>query len=204
MDNSKVSEYFRILSKVDSIFLGFLPKQITPCPEWLKNETSNIQEVCSVSDCISKRSPNMYPADRPWNYNHAMLYYDTVSALKEIPLDEHRLYAMFAYKAYPFEIDKDGVREIDLLKLFPGGRPEMIPEPDLAAFTFVGYDLVQEINCLSFGCSPISCNRLADAFKVNSYCLIDDLQYAIATGMEMEIIGAEPPPYYIFEVYRQR
>jgi len=36
-----------------SVFLGFLPKKITPCPEWLKAQAPQITQICSVSRCIS-------------------------------------------------------------------------------------------------------------------------------------------------------
>jgi len=60
----------------------------------------------------------------------------------------------------------------------------IVSYPDLSGFHRIGYDLVQEINLLSFGCSPLSCNGHAANFQVNEFCLIDDVQYAIQAGLK--------------------
>ncbi|MBI1926044.1 hypothetical protein HYR99_17555 [Candidatus Poribacteria bacterium] len=37
----------------------------------------------------------------------------------------------------------------------------------------------------------------------HEFCLIDDVQYAIQAGLKFYELGAEPGPYYLFEVHRR-
>jgi hypothetical protein len=187
----------------DPVFLGFLPKKVASCAEsWIG--VPNVREICSVSQCISATPPGMFDSNKVWNLNRAGLYNDSGSAFNDIPPDERDECELFAYKAYNIELDDNGVREIDILEHLPGYPATINPKPDLSGFHRIGYDLVQEIGYLGFGCSPLSCNSLAGDVKVNEFCLIDDLHYAIEVGVKFEAIGAEPPPYYVFEVYRKR
>ncbi|MFQ6040293.1 MAG: hypothetical protein ACE5PV_05505 [Candidatus Poribacteria bacterium] len=191
------------MSSLESIFLGFLPKEIVLCPEWLG--VPHIKQICSVSSCISARPPNMFATDE-WNYNRAGLYNDFDSAFAAIPTDEQDKYEIFAYKAYPIQIDESGIiHEVNILEHLPGLPEEINPEPDLTDFCRIGYDVVEGIRSLSFGCSPLSCNLQAKCYKVNEFCLIDDLRRAIEVGVNIAISRrGEPPPYYIFEVYREK
>jgi len=182
----------------EPIFLGFLPKKIVPCPEWL--DVPHIKQNCSAGQYVSARPPNMM--DR-WDFNRAGLYNDFESAFDAIPSGEKEKYEIFVYKAYPIELDKDGIHEIDILEHLHWRPVEINPEPDLTSFYRIGYDIVEGIRCLSFGHSPLSVNGLAEDFKVNELCLIDDLHYAIEAGVKFEELGAEAPPYNLFEVYRK-
>lgn len=184
----------------DPVFLGFLPKKIAPNSWGL---LSHVREICSVCEHPSARPPGMFSQDREWNYNRACLYDDIESVFDDVPPEEQHEYDIFAYKAYSIELDKDGIHEIDILKNLPHCSDSINPNPDLIGFRLIGYDLIQEIKLLSYGCSPLSCNALANLFKVNEFCLIDDLRYAINAGIKFDEVGSEPPPYYIFEVYRK-
>lgn len=187
----------------DPVFLGFLLKTIfIPDQKWLPK---NINRVYSVSGCLSKRPTNMYSSDKEWVYNNAGLYNDIESALeRDIPPEDHNKYEIFAYKAYSIEFDRNGIQEINLLEKLSKGLFPINPNPDLNGFRMIGYDIIDHfLDSLSFGCSPLSCNGLANEFRVNEFCLIDDLKYAIMAGTKFEEIGAEPPPYYVFEVYKK-
>ncbi|MEK7396428.1 MAG: hypothetical protein AAB116_05785 [Candidatus Poribacteria bacterium] len=188
----------------DPIFLGFLPKKVLklkPDDNWLP---THVKQLCSVSSEYSTRPPNMFSSDREWNYNRACLYDDVESALNDIPPNEKDEWEMFAYKAYSISLDKNGIHEIDLLKHLPGCSQSINPNPNLNAFHLIGHDIIARIDYLSYGCSPLACNGLAWDFDTNEFCLIDDLQYAIKAGVKFEKMGAEPPLYYIFEVYKQQ
>ena len=189
------------MTSLEPIFLGFLPKKIDFCPEWLA--VPHIKQICSVSACVSARPPNMFETDE-WNYNRAGLYNDFKSALDAILFDEKDKYQIFAYKAYSIQIDENSViHEVNILEHLPGLPEEINPEPDLTDFWRIGYDIVEGIRYLNFGCSPLSCNNQAKLYKVNEFCLIDDLDYAIEVGVKIaKSRGGEPPPYYIFAVYR--
>ncbi|MBD3182548.1 hypothetical protein GF312_09670 [Candidatus Poribacteria bacterium] len=181
----------------EPIFLGFLPKKIITELKGM----DNLKLIGSVSSCIANSPPDMYSSDKPWNYNKAAIFDTEQDAEVEIPQKERDKYRLFAYKTYNLEIDKNGVREIDIGEKLPKVTDKINPNPDLTDFVFIGYDLVQEINVLHYGCSPLSCNGLFRNFEVNEYCLMDEIESAVNAAMKFEEIGAEPPPYYLFEVY---
>jgi hypothetical protein len=57
---------------------------------------------------------------------------------------------------------------------------------------------------LGFGCSPLSCNGMAESLPVNDFCLIDDLETALAAARRFGIEQPEPGPYLVIEVLTQR
>lgn len=65
-----------------------------------------------------------------------------------------------------------------------------------------GYDVVSFIGENSAGCSPLSCNLIADKIAVNSHCLLDDFDQTKAYIESGIFDSCEPGPYRIFAVYR--
>lgn len=57
---------------------------------------------------------------------------------------------------------------------------------------------------LGFGCSPLSCNGMAEEISVNEFCLIDDLETALAAARRFGVEQPEPGPYVIVEVLAPR
>jgi hypothetical protein len=57
-----------------------------------------------------------------------------------------------------------------------------------------------------FECSPLSCNRAAENFPTNVFCLLDNEAEAYHAILEMSQAGSgvEPGPYYLFKVYRKK
>jgi len=53
---------------------------------------------------------------------------------------------------------------------------------------------------LGFGCSPLTCNSMAENIPVNEFCLLDVLESALATAQRFEIEKPEPGPYFVIEV----
>ena len=53
---------------------------------------------------------------------------------------------------------------------------------------------------LGFGCSPLSCNGMAESIPVNDSCLIDDMETALAAARRFGVEQPEPGPYVIVEV----
>ena len=51
------------------------------------------------------------------------------------------------------------------------------------------------------GCSPLSCNALAQAIPTNSHCLLASFDDAYARVNRGEFNNSEPGPYRIFAVY---
>ena len=57
---------------------------------------------------------------------------------------------------------------------------------------------------LGFGCSPLSCNGMAESVAVNDFCLVDDIKTALAAARRFGIQQPEPGPYVIVEVLAPR
>ena len=57
-----------------------------------------------------------------------------------------------------------------------------------------------DVETFGFGCSPLSCNHMAESIPVNGFCLLGDLETALATARTFGIQGPEPGPYVIIEV----
>jgi hypothetical protein len=135
-----------------------------------------------------------------WKHN-AWCLYDTEDIAWEIIHDDPTCYDMYAYKLFPF--------------IFDGGAGAVVSvEPtasgQLLDYDFLGYDPVsREAYTIQFGCSPLSCNQGFEQYRVNRFCLLDDL--ADSWRITAEIAEAakktrswEPGPYYLCEVYRKR
>jgi hypothetical protein len=92
---------------------------------------------------------------------------------------------------------------VTLEELFPKEQPALPPEPPLFPYTRIGYDIVERnpaMGHLGFGCSPLSCNGMAESLPVNDFCLIDDLDIALAAARRFGIEQPEPGPYLVVEV----
>ena len=71
----------------------------------------------------------------------------------------------------------------------------------------LGYDVVERdaaTGMLGFGCSPLSCNGMAESIPVNEFCLIDDLETALAAARRFGMEQPEPGPFVIVEVLAPR
>jgi hypothetical protein len=170
--------------------VGYFPKHVVARPEWL--EAPDVVDVHSVSVCVSPGPENWV---LKWLHN-ALGFFDTQeAALAAIPAGAPQM-TMFAYKVAPIRYDD--------------GKPEEWPWPSIApapaplppTFRSVGFDAVSKIqdDVLGFECSPLSCNGLAGAWHANPHCLLDSLELATQAARAFSLGGAEPGPYYVFEV----
>ena len=169
-------------------FVGFLPKRTEKKPDWL--ESQGVTEICSVSDCISPSPENWI---EKWKHNE-FGFFDSEGLALSI-LDDAGPYDLYAYKMFPLQFS-DG---------------EVVPytihvnlTTVLASFDFLGYDPVSRSAGSFPECSPLSCNNAASDFKVNEYCLIQDLEPAYQAAIQISKGNYEPGPYHLFEVYRKR
>jgi hypothetical protein len=175
-------------------FVGFLAKRVVRRPDWLDNPI--VREICSVSECISEGAPDRIDS---WTHNKLGLYDTPDLARKVIPAEQAASYELFSYRLYPIAFDVGGMSPDEELT-------GDLPEPDLAGWSLVGYDLVGRSERSYFECSPLSCNHFAESCSVNAFCLIDDLAQAIQTGLafgDYHRSGVEPGPYYLVEVLRE-
>lgn len=179
----------------EPFFAGFMPKKVVKKPDWLK--TSVVQEICSISGCISEAPPDWI---NHWKHNDLGLYDTTEAAQAVIPAGEAADYEIFAFRVFPVRFDANGMTPDEELIAKVGQ-----PETKLEGWTVLGYDLAGRSTGYGFECSPLSCNHCAENCRVNEHCLLDDLDSAVQKGIEFgnPESGVEPGPYYLVEVYRK-
>lgn len=174
--------------------LGFFAKVVADAPAGM--ELPNVREICSVSECISAGPPNWI---EHWLHNGLGLFNRESDALEVVPLEDRSAYRLFAYRSYP-EIFRNECR----IELEP--PDDVHPEVISAQFSSLGFDVVSKSTeyASGFECSPLSCNGLAGEIVVNGYCLIADLEEAIAVAARFALEQPEPGDYYVMEVLEKR
>jgi hypothetical protein len=173
--------------------IGYFPKQVRTRPEGLKAE--QVQEVCSVSECISPGPPDWI--DR-WAHNDLWVFNDEQAAWGVVPGGgANPDYRLFAYRLFPVEFDGGEQR--------PFAIPPLSVQPLPGGYRRVGYDVVSRSCGSSFECSPLSCNYAAEQVPVNESCLVDDLAdaFRLAALFSRAEEGYERGPYYVVEVLRR-
>ena len=171
--------------------LGYLPKEIVNTPEFRSGWRPT--ELASVSCCIAR--PPAGWIDR-WQHNDWGFFDDPEVAWSLVPRDDRQAFRLYAYAMYPVQILGQGEEERLELRS-PGARPLTDD------FRPLGWDAVSRSMADFFECSPLSCNLLADDWSTNAWCLLDRLEDALALARAAEDIGAEPGPYYVFQVWRR-
>jgi hypothetical protein len=187
------------------IFLGYCAKQIwVPTEEWCSTWGAHITEIASVSDCLSDRAPNW--VDR-WDFNRSTFWNDEISALAAVPVERLAHFRLFCYRLLPILFGASGEpKSVSIDDLFTDGLPGPPNEPDLSKYRALGYDIVEApltLSVLGFGCSPLSCNEVAEEIPVNQYCLVEDLDIAFSIAKRFGAGGVEPGPYVIIEVLQR-
>ena len=185
--------------------IGYLPKQFTEAAGDVHTPAyAGVKDICSVSECIAKSPPNW--VDK-WVHNTETWLFDTPDAAWSVvpaaPRDGYRLYA---YRLLPV-LFHESSRETE----HPLPEFTAVSIPD--GFSCLGYDAVVRdpggrpsggwTMVPSFGCSPLSCNGMAEEYLVNRYCLVDDLDTAIPMAREFATGNCEPAPYCVIEVWRE-
>jgi hypothetical protein len=174
----------------EPIFVGFFPKRTQPAPT--EFNSGNILEIASVAECISSGPEGWI---QHWKHN-PMGFFDTQKLASQVIENDPEEYDLYAYRVFPVRC-KGGETESISITNAPGDVPE--------AYRFLGYDIVTKSQADFFECSPLSCNYLASDYEVNQFCLIDDLEVAAQALVDICQSGkAEPGPYYLFAVYRNR
>lgn len=173
----------------DPVGVGFFPKRTQPRPERLK--AGVVQEICSVSECISTGPPDWI---QKWRHND-LGFYDNEPLAEQVVGPDREGFEMYAYKIYPLQFD-DG-------RVEPWNVPVQL-DLDLTEFESLGFDLVSRSTADTFECSALSCNSGADEFPVNRFCLMDDPAAAYDACAAVSEGKYEPGPYYLLQVYRRR
>ncbi len=187
----------------DTILIGYLPKRIVDAPRY-----PGVEEICSVSECLSKAPPDWVDC---WLHNTDTWLFDNPGAAWwVVPEADRERYRLYAYRLLP-TLFHDSGKETELT------LPEIEAVPIPASFIRIGFDAVvhltehlrqvghapEEDSTLSFGCSPMSCNYMAEEYAVNRYCLVDDLDTARAMARDFATGNCEPGPYCVVEVWTQ-
>jgi hypothetical protein len=178
----------------DFVFLGYCAKRSLTAPF-----AGREREIASVSDCLSKRSNKWVER---WDFNRATFWNSEADAWACVPDESKPAFKIFAYGIFPLLFDTSGIEEpVPIEQLFPGDMPELPPaRPPCQR---LGYDVVERnasMGMLGFGCSPLSCNGMAESILVNEFCLIDELESALAAARRFGVEQPEPGPYVIVEV----
>jgi hypothetical protein len=189
----------------ETILIGYLPKRIVDltgdvdAPRY-----PGVDEICSVSECISKSPPDWVDC---WLHNTDTWLFDSPGAAWwVVPEVERERYRLYAYRLRPTLFHESG-KETE----HPLPEINAVPIPD--HFIRIGYDAVVRRDIgdahngspapLSFGCSPLSCNYMAEEYPVNRYCLVDDPDTALAMARDFASGNCEPGPYCVVEVWAQ-
>ena len=188
------------------IFLGFLLKEKWSLlggefGDWRNSDNNHIEEICSTGDCNIKRPHGWVER---WDFNNASCWNDESSAEACVSLQERSGYCLYAYRVIPLEFGKDGApRQLGIGELFLDGLGDLPIERELTDYEWLGYDIVEHVGSLGYGCSPLSCNGEHNRYPVNKYCLLPDLHTAIAAATAFGLEEPEPGPYIIIEVFRK-
>jgi len=180
---------------------GYLLKRVAVTPAWFP--TTGLVDVCSVADCVNE---NVVDLQRVWRHNGYGVANDprelwSLAALAESDAAECTL---FYYEVYEKEIESDGwTFEPDawrpLSKIDSGVEGDVVAPSSTLALDLLGFDVVVFGDFLEH--SPLSCNSVAEAGRVNRHCLFDtqeDARAAIETGLFGG--GCEEGVYRIFSV----
>ncbi len=171
-------------------FIGYFPKRTEKRPEWLT--AAGVEEISSTSDCISKGPEDWI---KHWRHNEMWVFDTAELAISIVPEKEVQEFEIYAYKMFPVTFSEG--------KQKPFNIPKLEVRPLTPSFEFLGFDIVV-YNYNTFGCSPLSCNHMANHTKVNRYCLVDGREQAFLLAAQFEKGGCEPGPYHIVEVWRMK
>jgi len=124
-------------------------------------------------------------------------YDNEATALSVVPPDRTGDYTLFGYKMLPRLFDEGKETDFEM--------PPLHVEPLPRDYERIGYDAVGAcVGGYTFQCSPLSCNNMAPHYRVNRYCLVDDLDYAVQVAQEVSVGISEHGPYCAIEVWRKQ
>ena len=182
--------------------MGYMAKKVEKAAalEGL-NLPPHIEDVCSVSRCISEDFCDFI---KFWKHN-GFWFFDSPSIIRKLAKTENISLdgtTLFYYEAFEKQYNQD-----------TGGWEDFAPEPSFplnvkvpkeADRQLLGYDVVTYYVLTSPECSPLSCNGLAKEIPANKYCLLDDFDEAKRLLEGGAFSNSEPGPYRIIAVYKMK
>lgn len=169
--------------------IGFLPKNTAIPTGW--SSLRQVTEICSVSCHVNSTPDGCFER---WVHNR-LGFFSTLADARAAIATHPESFVVFAYRL--------------LMVRFAAGRQEaLLPDDSLAesipcSFVSRGFDVVSRSVTSFFECSPLSCNGMADEVPVNSGCLVETVEEAIALAERFSLEQPEPGPYYVVEVLRE-
>jgi hypothetical protein len=198
-----------MLARPDPLLLGYALKSFELPAGWRDYGSSAVTSICSVSECIAKRPAGW--VDR-WDFNDAG-YYATPAEAAAAPHESETPFALFGYEFFPLCFGANGATTaVTPESIFDMKLRPLTPGSIAPGFEFLGYDAVERWASLTntpnasfggFGCSPLSCNGLAAVHPVNSFCLAETWEAAVALAEQCAREQPEPGDYFIFGVWRR-
>jgi len=175
---------------------GYMLKRVEKRPDWLKQPA--VEDIFSVSNCtcedfcqnwIDEWKHNGY-----WFFDSPEIIYD-IAKKHNVNTDEMTL---FYYEAHEILYDAKTRQWESCTKELDYSENVKLPSRK----TLQGYDVVTYSRVSSdVGCSPLSCNHLAEKIPTNSHCLLDDLETAKTLLETGAFENSEPGPYRVIAVY---
>jgi hypothetical protein len=178
---------------------GYMAKFVTSRPEWLDAE--RVRDLYSLSDHGSK---NFESSIEDWQEgevepSNGYRLYDSPGLIRELA-GTHRVdladSTLFYYELYGLEYDEDDAR---WYPFEPSFRSSGVVVPSLKRLE--GYDVVAFFDGEVPACSPLFCNRVANAVETNEHCLLPSLKRARQLLSEGAFDETEPGPFRIFAVF---
>ena len=193
--------------KREPVLIGYLPKRLTAATgAGRAPQYPGVDEICCVTDCCGSEPPAGW-IDH-WRHNLDTWLFDTPEAARSVvPAAGRERYRLYAYRLLPILFHDSGHRSEHPLPR------QLTAVPIPKQFRRIGYDAVQRhlgttdagvTIAPAFGCSPLSCNGMAEEYPVNRYCLIDDLETAVAMAGDFAAGTCEPGPYCVIEIWTGR
>ena len=137
----------------DFVFLGYCAKR-------------SFKNIGSVSECIAKRPDDWV---KRWDFNRATCWNTEAEAWACVPGESKSESNLFAYRILLLLFDTFGIEKpVTIEQLFPADMPEL--PSATPPYQRLGCDVVERdaaTGMLGFGCSPLSCNGMAEEISVN-------------------------------------
>jgi hypothetical protein len=130
-----------------------------------------------------------------WIHNDWGFFNSPADARSVVPSGRDE-FSIFAYQLLPVRFDQGESQPFTIT--------DLPVEPLAPDFVSLGLDIVSRSDAAYFECSPLSCNGMANQVEVNRFCLVDSIDEAIALAARFSRREAEPGPYYVLKVWRDR
>ena len=190
------------------ILLGYRPRQ-----PWVVEpgfSVPGVGFVSSASDCITGRVVSSAPE---WDEINGAFHYasveDAQAAASRASVADCEIHATLLFPLVFDGTKVDPVR-VRLKSPTSGHISDRVSPPP---FESLGLDVVAlghpssdhmrgEMEWISFGCAPLSCNGLSAEHPVNRWCLLNEWDEAVRAARRFAVEEPEPGPFVIVEVRR--